>query len=221
MNTVTAGQSLFHQTHTVVFFGAALACLVITQLPLVVHRGESFARRCYWGGTAGAAVFTFLGLLPQVGGGALFALSGVFSMTLTAYFATSYIKIGDKIYAFHNHDENPDHKPSSAASTTAPPDSYGTNVTNAKMWWLLVPATAMCSATVAMQVPDHRLALPVVAGVMIVLLGVAFGFMDAREGHRIAREQYLQFGLATMVTAGVFALFYLPAYLVARRNPAG
>ena len=216
MNTVTAGQSLFHQTHTVVFYSAAVICLVLTQLPLVVKRGESFARRCYWGGTAGAAVFTVLGSLPQLGGGALLALAGVFSMTLTAYFATSYIKIGDKVYAFHTDDEEPGRQSRPATAVAGPPDSYGTDVTNAKMWWLLVPATAMCAATVAMQLPDHRLALTVVAAVMVVFLGCGFGFMDAREGHLVARGQYVQFGLVTVVTVGAFALCYLPAYAVTR-----
>lgn len=42
---------------------------------------------------------------------------------------------------------------------------------------------------------------------------------DASWRYPIARGQYIQFGVASVITAGSFALIYLTAYYIAQRRP--
>jgi hypothetical protein len=93
--------------HMKVFFALAGVCLAVTVLSSLAKSIEA-QRRIYWGGTAGAALFTFIGLLPDWTGGLGLAAAGLFAMALAAYFTSSYIKIAGKIYAFHTRDGQPD-----------------------------------------------------------------------------------------------------------------
>ena len=234
MNTVTAGQSLFHQTHTVVFYSAAVICLVMTQLPLVVKRGESFARRCYWGGTAGAAVFTVLGSLPHVGRWrALGARRRVQHDPDGLFRDLVHQDRRQGVRVSRRHDE-----PSPAGDDrvppprimTGPPDSYGTDVTATRRsggCWFLPPRCAQrpsrptlgaSAAMIGLESPQRSSWLPPVCG---------FGVNDARWNHPVARKQYVQFGLVAVVTVGVFTVCYLACFASSagavrpKRSPSG
>jgi hypothetical protein len=217
---LAAAAPMFHQTNMLVFYGLAIACLVVTQVPLIVDRDLTFKRRLWWGGTAGAALFTVLGTLPQWLAGLGLAAAGVFGMTLTAYFATSYIKIGDEIFAFHTYDAEPDRRISplpSDISESQLSDSYGTDVTNTKMWWLMVGTSAFCVGAAAVQfLGPPKWAIVIALAVVLTVIAIGFGFMDAKAGHRVAREQFVQFGLIAVITVGVFPMLYLCSYSLAR-----
>ncbi|MCV7230239.1 hypothetical protein [Mycolicibacterium komossense] len=111
MTLVSAGiitdRVVHASVHVKVFFALAGVCLAVTVLSSLAKSIEA-QRRIYWGGTAGAALFTFIGLLPDWTGGLGLAAAGLFAMALAAYFTSSYIKIAGKIYAFHTRDGQPD-----------------------------------------------------------------------------------------------------------------
>ena len=212
--------------HALFFVIGAFICLGVTQLPLVVRRGGSFAPYCYWAGTAGAALCVFIAAIPDWPGGLMFAGATVFAMALTAYFATNYIRIRGKIYTFHI--TQAAQAPRSDQLSTSPedspddfPDAYGTDVTATKMWWLLVPTTGLCALTAATNVRDPEGQVwPIICTIVVALLAIGFGYLaDGSWGYRIARRQYLQFVLVSVVTAGVFPVLYLPAHALGRRWP--
>lgn len=212
----------------VLVFGiAALACLALTQLPLVIKRDMGFQRRCYWGGTAGAMLCVVLAALPDWVGGVVFALVTLFGMTLAAYFTSSYLKIGGKVYAFHAADEKTDatgaRKPSPAElepDYDPLPDQYGTDVSATKMWWLMVPATALISFTMATNFGHGgKVGLAVGAAFAMVVVGAGYGVLDASWGYRIARKQYLQFVIIGLITGGTFTVFYFLGFGIGRAVP--
>jgi hypothetical protein len=55
---------------------------------------------------------------------------------------------------------------------------------------------------------------------LLVLLAVGAGYGDASWGYAIARGQYLQFVIASVVTVGLFAVLYLLAYSAGKRWPS-
>ena len=218
VTNLDAARPFVDQPHALYFVGAAFVCLVVTQLPLVIRRGDRFARRCYWGGTAGAVTCGFIAGIPDWVGSLVFACGAIMAMVITAYFATNYIRIGGKVYTFHIM------RPVGKSSQELPEDysdAYGTDVTAKKMWWLMVPATGLCVFGVATHLKDSDgLVWLVVSLAVIAVLATGFGYIsDGSWGHPVARRQYLQFVLVSVITAGLFALFYLPAYFVGRRWP--
>ena len=68
-------------------------------------------------------VCVFFAALPDWLGGLVFGAATRFGMALAAYFTSSYIKIGGRIYAFHAADERPDLQPGDAppSGTTRSP----------------------------------------------------------------------------------------------------
>ncbi|WP_141564387.1 hypothetical protein [Mycolicibacterium palauense] len=224
MQVFESNSHAVHSPQTPYFIAAAFLFLALTQLPLIVRRGESFARFCYWGGTAGAAVCALIAAIPDWVGGIVFSAVTLFAMTLTAYFATHYIKIAGKVYTFHIQRDRSQRKDSDADPWRLPegyPDAYGTGVTAAKMWWLLVPCSALCTFTAVTQFADSAgTGLVIAAVAAIVLLALGFGyFTDGSWGYPPARGQYVQFALVSILSAGVFAVFYLLAYATGRRWP--
>jgi len=208
------------------FVIAAFLCLAITQLPAVVKRDVSFDRRCYWGGTAGTMVCVFLAALPDWLGGLVFGAATLLGMGLAAYFTSSYIKIAGRIYAFHAADERPDPRPGDAPPAARDPDydplpdQYGTGASAARTWWMIVPATALCSLTVATNLGhDAKIGLAIGAAIVLVAAGLGYGVNDASWNYPLARKQYVQFVLVAVVTAGVFTVFYLAGFGIGRRWP--
>lgn len=176
--------------------------LALTQLPLVVHRGETFERRCFWGGTFGAAVSVFIAGLPAWRGSSIFACVGVFVMWLPAYFGNGeQIKIRGKVYSFHI--KRPSTTPEPAKSSTPGlggppgdhPDAYGTNVTAAKFWLLLIVAMVFSvgGAVIGWTDLDEHLLLVTCVGLLVVTAMALGYFIDGSYGYPIARRQYVQF----------------------------
>lgn len=213
--------------YSLYFVFAAFIFLALTQLSLVVHRGETFERRSYWGGTFGAAISAFIAGIPDWVGGGAFACVTVFAMALPAYFGGgTLIKIRGKVYSFHiqRSQEKTQPQKGSQSRPLLPkdyPDAYNGDVTAAKLWWLMVVATAFLVFFVAVvfRNPADRL-LQVVCVAFFVVIAIALGYSgDGSYGYPIARRQYVQFVVISVISAGTFALLYLPAYALGRRWP--
>jgi uncharacterized membrane protein YciS (DUF1049 family) len=219
-----AGPAFHASTHMKIFFALAGVCLLITVLSSLVLKSTQAQRRGFWVGTVGAALFSFVGALPDWLGGLAFAAGCVFVMAMSAYFTSSYIKIGGKVYAFHTRDDQPDGPPGTPREPVVydpAEEHYGTDVTAKKLWWLAIPAMGLCAASVAINVGTNgRLSVVLTAAVCVVVIAVGLGYAsDASWGYRIARGQYVQFVLVGIITAGVFTVLYLLAYIVGRRWP--
>lgn len=213
--------------YSLYFVAAAFVCLGIALLPIKVHRGETLERRSYWGGTFGAALSAMVAGIPDWVGGAMFACVTVFAMALPAYFSSgTLIKIRGKVYSFHIHrsQEKAQSQKNSRSSPLLPedyPDAYNGDVTAAKLWWLMVVATAFLVFFVAavFNNPADRL-LQVACVVFFVVMAIALGYFgDGSYGYPVARRQYVQFVVISVMSAGTFALLYLPAYALGRRWP--
>jgi hypothetical protein len=201
------------------------------------HLRRSTQRHLYWASAGLAAIAGFLLVYPNWKNG--LAIAGILlaAMTIAAYAATPYIKIGGKIYALTLGDRQPDPDDSPTADDTAPrrhdaptqsadpptdpaPNSYNGTLTPATVWWALVVLAGIAAANVgAFLVSDGQAAPAAVGAGFLALLAIAGGYGDASWGYRIARGQYLPFGVATVITAGSFAIVYLAAYYTARRFP--
>ena len=213
-----------------IFVIAAFLCLAVTQLPALVKRGVSFDRRCYWGGTAGTMVCVFLAALPDWLGGLVFGAATLFGMDLAAYFTSSYIKIGGRIY-------REDLRLPRGRLTTR---SAAWACTAGRAGPRLRPASGpvrdrrecsqdlvddsaghrAVSLTVATNLGhDAKIGLAIGAAIVLVAAGLGYGVMDASWNYPIARGQYVQFVLVAVVTAGVFTVFYLAGFGIGRRWP--
>ena len=51
-----------------------------------------------------------------------------------------------------------------------------------------------------------------VMAAFITLLAIGVGYADGSWNYAIARRQYFQFGVVSLITAGSFAVVYLAAY---------
>jgi len=214
--------------HSVVFVGLAFGFLAVTQIPLIAERRTlGFKRRCYWGGTAGAAICIILASIPDWTGGTIFATVAAGVMTMTAYFATPYIAIRGKVVAFHTYHERSSQDTATKSCTDQTgqeldpyPDQYGTGVTAKKAWWLLVPAMGLCVAMVLTNLgPGRSLFLLLSAAFFLVIGAFLLGFGDASWDYAVARRQIGQLVLITIITAGVFTVAYLAGFAWGRRRP--
>lgn len=216
-------QPSLEQPHTLIFFVAALLCLAIALVPLFSSKEIGTQRRIYWGGTGGAALCFFLASLPDLGTGALLILGSFVFMAIPAYFSGPLIKVGGRVFAFRlehsrsgrtatGRDDSGAHEP--------PSDSYGGNVTASKLWWLLIFVVGLCASTIFQYVIDtEKVWIVVVSAVALVTFAVMYGVADGSWGHRVARGQYVQFGIITIMTIGTFTALYLAAYFASRRRP--
>lgn len=221
-----------------VFFVGVIVCVVVNFMLSSFNISRSSQRRIYWGSACLAAVSGFLSVYPNwktglgIGG---FFLAG---LTISAYAATPYIKIRGKIYALTVDDSRPDpgdartspdrHTSTDGAATadrTDPqfdpaPDSYSGMLTAATMWWILVVIAVISAVNVyAFAVGEGKAGVAAVGAGSLILMALGVGYGDASWDYRIARGQYIQLGLASVITAGSFALLYLIAYYAGRRKP--
>jgi hypothetical protein len=199
---------------------------------------RSSQRRIYWASACLAAVAGFLIGYPNIKNAIGLAAMLLATMTVMAYVSTPYIKIGGKIYALTVRDRQPDPDESSTAPDSQPPgdgappakttesqadrapDSYSGLLTPATMWWLVVGLAAIAAGnTYAYLFSDGQAAPAAVSATLIAALAVGGGYGDGSWRYRIARGQYTPFVVASVITAGGFALLYLGAYYTARRFP--
>lgn len=188
--------------------------LIVYLVPtLLRNREEGETRRIFWGCVALSCVFMFLAAYPDITRGFAVIAFVLFATWLYAYFATSYIKIRGKVYAFNTYNSNPGEYF---------PDSYAGMATAKKMWWLLVFAAAFCSLGVLMRFigQDYELWVAVMMGSVLVVCAIVYGYGDASWEYPVARGQVVpQFILTGVVSAGVFPAVYLIGYALGKRFP--
>jgi hypothetical protein len=206
-------------------FASALAVAVIQQF---FKHSRSSQRRIYWSCAIVGTIAAFLMIYPDWKKGSGIALFYFGLMTFVAYAYTPYIKIAGKVYALTVQDSTPDVDESSEktdADAAAPkldpaPDAYSGIISATKMWWLLVPLLVISSGnTYAFATGEGEGWVALIGIAFLVFLAVATGYGDASWGYGIARGQHIQFGVAAVVTAGVFAVLYLVAYQLGKRRP--
>ncbi|WP_328350788.1 hypothetical protein OG976_16600 [Mycobacterium sp. NBC_00419] len=213
----------FHDPHTLIFSVVAIGCVGLTLMPIVKRRDRNLERRLFWFGAVGAAISVVIACIPFWEAGYL-AVGYLISMVISAYFSSPYIKIAGKIYAFHIDDTQAGETPPlgrDAPNGDAYPDSYSGSVTAPKMWWLMVPATALCSFNIvtALAAGTTKPWIAVAAAVALVVVAAGYGYGDSSWRYGIARGQTVQFLLVGLVTAGTFTVIYLLAYRIAMRWP--
>ena len=176
----------------------------------------------FWVGLLVAVVSAFfIAFPPDVKTGAEISGLVAFMMLGTAYFTSPYLKFGGTIHAAFTTDVQADDPVSDrrVRSRHGGVGVEGLLTSAAKLWWLMVPALALCAFNIGQYLSagqNPRLAVAMAA--TVVLLSGGFGFVDGRAGDPIARKQMLQFVLVSLATVGVFALLYLCAYAAGQRK---
>lgn len=188
---------------------------------------RKLGRRIYWlGWLVNTLCFSLAALQrgwqPSLG----FGLLCVFVAVFYAYMRTPYLKIGGRIYALSLNDSQPD---SAAGKTTGPPpaarpDSYPTHigqVSARKIWWILVAFTCL----VAVNVYFFGWPAQAIFGTAVLTLFCAgFGVDDATRKLPIARGQYVQAVIASVVSLLLWlapCIAYLLGYAIGQRWPMG
>ncbi|WP_199254049.1 hypothetical protein [Mycolicibacterium mengxianglii] len=203
--------------HTLVFFVAAFAFLTLTFVPQGNARSVSWQRKVYWSGTFGGAACAFVASLPNVATGSFLAGLAVFVMCLPAYFTTQYIKIGGRVIAFESATDLRASR-SEAGDGLREDQPYGSNVTAAKLWWLLVVCAVMGAGNVyAYLFGGDELIYGVAGSGILVAVGALFGCGDGLRLQRIARGQYVPFAVTALISAGIMTVPYLAARSIALR----
>ena len=208
------------------FFVLLVASLAIAVIQQFFKHSRTSQRRIYWSCTCVGAVSGFLIGYPDWTRGSGMALFLLGVMAVAAYAYTPYIKVGGKIYALTVQDSRPDADESSDKTDAAAPkldpapDAYSGIISATKMWWLLVPLLVISSGnTYAFATGEGEGWVALIGVTFLVFLAIATGYGDASWGYGIARGQHIQFGVAAVVTAGVFAVLYLAAYQVGKLRP--
>lgn len=213
--TQVIAQRAIENIHTQVFFIAAMLCLILTVIPHGNRRGLGWQRKVFWTGVFSAATCAFIAGLPN-----LVTAFGVAAMIILltaahAYIDTQYVKIGGRVIAFRKEQDF------TASSFGTGQDPYSSRVSAAKMWWLVVLGIAGGSVNVLGYVIDSDISWAGVVWLgLCLVLPFTFGFLDGIERQRVARGQYLQFAVITVISAGVFSVLYSVAYTVALRRSA-
>lgn len=129
-----------------------------------------------------------------------------------AYFRSSYLKLGGRIYSFWIARTQPDPLPDGrpAPPVISPPDSYRGQVTADAQWWLMAVAS-VCAGVSALVLGMSGATLGVAALPVVLLAGT--GYIDSYNGFPIARRRWVQ--LAMIVVSSI-PVFLLPpiAYLI-------
>lgn len=208
-------------------FIAAFAVAVIQQF---FDHSRSSQRRVYWSSTCVGAIAAFLMFYPDGKKGLIVALGMLGAMTAAAYGYTPYIKIRGKIFALNSVDSQPDPEDKRAETSVdgedhiasdPAPDSYSGLLTARKMWWVV--AILMVIAAVNVRIFIESGGTDWVSGIIgaafLLFFSIVLGLGDASWGYGIARGQYPQFVIVSIITASTFAIIYLIAYWIAKRKP--
>jgi hypothetical protein len=207
------------------FFGAAVVCMFVGFALSSFRLTASAQRRIYWFCACLTALFGFLAPYPKfttglAAGGALFG-----GMVVVAYVTSSYIKIGGKIYALTVADSqpDPDDRPTAADSkseSVSGASAYSGQLTPPKMWSMIVVLAVIGGGnTYAALFSNGEAWVGIMSGSFLALVAIGAGYTDGSWDYQPARRQYLQLALASVVTAGGFALLYFAAFYTARRRP--
>ena len=180
-------------------------------------------RRLFWSGLAIAVVSAFFIAYPPDWKSGLGLSAFVAAMVLfTAFFTTPYLKVGGKVLTFFTVDSESKKRASDDGQAVEPrrrPAQPTGMLTSArKLWWLMVPAMALCAVNVEQYVVGRespRLAVAMAAVIVVVALTLGYG--DGRANFGFARRQTLQFVIVSVITLGTLTVLYVGAYAVGRQ----
>src|SRR5690625_45221 len=172
-------------------------------------------RRIYWAASFLAAVCIFFAAYPDLK--KLLGMLVVISLVTVgwAYAHTPYIKINGRIYAFQ-----PIHINAESKDAPAKLHRHEQIATAAKIWWVIAGFAlafdvALCSSFLPgrerLNFHDARELLLYLLG-FYILFSVGFGYGEAKFGYPVAQRQRLQFVIASVSSAGLFAVLYLASY---------
>lgn len=210
------------------FFIILVVCAVVALTQQYVKYSRSLQRRVYWSSACLGSVAAFLAFYPDSKKGLGLAAFFLVVMAAAAWAYTPYIKIAGKVYALTVQDSQPDPEDNSDETVATAshehdpaPDAYSGLLSAPKMWWLLIPLMIISTGNVyAFAFGNGEWWVAAIGLAFIVFLSVAMGFGDASWGYGIARGQRVQFGIAAVVTVGVFTALYLAAYQTGKRWPS-
>lgn len=217
LNSVYVAAPTIDNPHTLIFSIAAVVFMLLPMITVGTERDLSWQRRVYWGGTLGAVICAFTALLPSLTAGLSLALLALFIATVRAYFSTQYIKLGRRVIAFHSATDL------RAANRIRPhglrqDEPYGSTVSAAKLWWLLVVCTTIAAVNLYGYLFDgDELGYGLLGLGLLVGIGALIGCGDGMRRQRVARGQYVPFGIVALVSAGIVTVSYLAAYSIATR----
>jgi hypothetical protein len=183
---------------------------------LAPHKNHAVGRRMFGAGVLVASVSAFfIAFPPDWKSGILLSLLAAGLMLLTAYFTSPYLKFGGKVVAFSTSDSEGD-----GGSRYGGAPANGALTSARKLWWLLVPAMALCAFNIGQYIihkEDPRLA--VAMAVAVVAVAIVFGYGDGLARYSIARGQLPQFVVVSIVTLGVFTVLYFGGYTLGKQRP--
>ncbi|MCV7209690.1 hypothetical protein [Mycolicibacterium canariasense] len=137
---------------------------------------------------------------------------------IVAYFRTSYVKIGGRVFAYTITRSQPDPAPDGSPHSPAdpPPDSYGGLVTAATHWWTL----SVLSVGAGGVGLSEGMTPVTIAAIALAATALALtGYLDARDGFDIGRKQRGQLLIIVIASIPVFlvpALAYAIGYYIDR-----
>lgn len=194
------------------------AGIVVSCLAIPLQR----KRRIYWSLSVLSAALAFLAAYPRIklGLGLAAFMFGV--MVWSAFYYTPYIQIRGKVYAFHSFDANADSKETRTPSATNRRRlGFEDWLATARgVWWFVAAIWLVFDASIAGSLlrrgaisndGQDRIWFASFL-IFLVLFGVALGFIEAVSEYPLAQRQTLQFVIATISSAGLFAAFYLTSY---------
>ncbi len=122
-----------------------------------------------------------------------------------AYFRTSYLKLGGRIYSFWIARTQPDPLPdgSSGPPVIPPPDSYRGMVTAAAQWWLMA-VVSVCAGVSAVVLGMSGATLGIALLPVVLLAGT--GYVDHFDGFLIARGRWFQAAIIVVASVPIFLL---------------
>ncbi len=206
---------------TDLLFGIIIVCLITQGAQPFLKTSIASQRRIYWICTGIECLALCLIVQPDwkkgIIGGVLFFIG----MTIAAFSYTPYIIISGKVRALGLAASNVEHEEESTSPDHDPaPNSYSGIITAAKYWWILLGAILIFVGNIYAYFARNGEGWVALSGA-IILCGIAAmtGLGDASWDYPIARGQYLQLGIATLLTAGSFTLLYLLCYAIGIRRP--
>ena len=212
-----AAQPSADSPHTLVFFIATVAFLVLPVITVGSERSLNWQRKVYWGSTFGAVACVILASMPNLLTGGVLALLILFGMSLRAYFTSQYITIGGRVIAFHSATEiRPRPGRSGELGTDEP---YSPTVSAARLWWLQTVGVGVIGAgNMWKYVADREdLRYGILGLGIVVAAAVLSGVGDAMHLQRIARGQHVQFAILSLASVGTFPVLYVIAHWITLR----
>jgi hypothetical protein len=182
---------------------------------LAPHKNDTVGRRMFWSGILVASVSAFfIAYPPNWKSGLGLSLLAAGLMLLTAYFTSPYLKVGGKVIAFYTSDSEAD-----GGSRHGSAASNGVLTSARKLWWLMVPAMALCAFNIGQYVvAKENPRLGVAMAIAVVAVAIVFGYGDGRARYSIARGQLPQFVVVSVVTLGVFTVLYFGGYAIGKQR---